>query len=371
MTFTIIPSPRLVVGWGLGINGGLASEARALGTRPLLVAGNALLRSGVLTDILLSLKNAGVAPVVHTGVPPEPDLVATQKAMDHAAQEQCDSIIAIGGGSVLDVGKCAALSGDIRDYFTGVRPVPDTTTRPILAVPTTAGTGSEATWVSVLVNKANLKKASIRGGAMMPKVALLDASLTLSCPAAVTAHSGMDALVQAVESYTSRGANAYTQALAGAATQMIASSLPAAWADPDNRDAREQMLLGSYMAGIALNSSRLGLVHGLAHPIGAITGAPHGLLCGLLFPAVMRFNQCGAYTELLGGNTPSDAVFVVEEALKMLKIPRRLSDLGASIELTEEHLPQIITDAMASGSTKANPRVVTEEDIQSVLKDCW
>jgi alcohol dehydrogenase class IV len=367
LTFTILPSPRLVVGWGAAICGGLATEAKALGSRPFLVAGNALVRSGALLDILLSLHNAGLSPIVHTGVPPEPDLAATQLAMDIAAREGCDSIIAIGGGSVLDVGKAAALSGDIRAYFSGAQTVPDHPTRPILAVPTTAGTGSEATWVSVLVDKESTKKASIRGGAMMPAVALLDASLTVSCSQKVTAHSGMDALVQAIESYTSIGANPYTQALAGQATQMIASSLHAAWVDPDDRYAREQMLLGSYMAGVALNTSRLGLVHGLAHPIGAITGAPHGLLCGLLMPSVMRFNRSVAYTELLGTDTVDEAIALVEDTLDMLRIPRKLSGLG----LEEEHLAQITADAMVSGSTKANPRPVTPEDIQNVLKNCW
>jgi alcohol dehydrogenase class IV len=374
--FTIIPSPRLVVGWGAAISGGLASEAAALGTRPLIVAGNALQRSGALADILLSLQNAGLTPIVHTGVPPEPDLLATQQAIDKATAENCDSIIAIGGGSALDVGKCAALSGDIRDYFSGAKPVPDTSSRRILAVPTTAGTGSEATWVSVLVDKANQKKTSIRGGALMPTTALLDASLTLSCPPAATAHSCMDALVQALESYTSRGANPYTQALAGESLRMIASSLHAAYVDPDNRDAREQMLLGSYMAGIALNTSRLGLVHGLAHPIGAITGLPHGLLCAVLLPPVMRFNQCGAYADLLGGTSVSEAIAVIEEAMTLLKIPRKLSQIrvGASwgLEaLEEEQIAQVIADAMVSGSTKANPRFVTEDDMRSVLMDCF
>jgi alcohol dehydrogenase class IV len=378
-TFTIIPSPRLVVGWGTAISGGLASEAAANGKRPLIVTGNALERSGALADIVLSLQNAGLAPVVHKGVPPEPDLVATQQAIDKATAENCDSIIAIGGGSALDVGKCAVLSGDIRDYFSGKVPVPETSPRKILAVPTTAGTGSEATWVSVLVDKASNKKTSIRGGALMPATALLDASLTLSCPPTVTAHSGMDALVQALESYTSRGANPYTQALAGESLRMIASSLHAAYVDPDNQEAREQMLLGSYMAGIALNTSRLGLVHGLAHPIGAITGLPHGLLCAVLLPSVMKFNQCGAYADLLGGTSVRDAIMVIEESMTHLKIPRKLSQIRVGTAnnrsgleaLEEEQIAQIIADAMVSGSTKANPRPVTEDDIRAVLMDCF
>ena len=369
LNFTVIPSPRLVVGWGTAMGGVLAAEAKSLGKRPLLVAGNSLARSGALADILLSLRNAGLDPHVYLGVPPEPTLEEAQQAMDIAQSERCDSILAMGGGSVLDVAKTAALSGDIRDYFSGVKAVPNETTRPILAVPTTSGTGSEATWVSVLVDKSdtsNPRKASIRGGALMPKTALLDAALTVSCPPKTTAYSGMDALVQAIESYTSRGANPYTQALAGQATQMIASSLHAVWADPNDRYSREQMLLGSYLAGTALNTSRLGLVHGLAHPIGALTGAAHGLLCGLLLPAVMRFNQCGVYPELLGGRDVEEAIMVVNDTLDLLKIPRKLSLIG----FKEEHILQTISDALVSGSTKANPRSVTEDDIRFVLNSC-
>ncbi|HTE19886.1 MAG TPA: iron-containing alcohol dehydrogenase, partial [Armatimonadota bacterium] len=289
ISFTYNSPPKIVFGWGAAAQ--LPAEAARLGRRPLLVTGRSLRTTGALDRILDGLRAEGVQPSVHEGVPAEPGLDALQAAMD--AAEGADSVIAIGGGSVLDVAKgAAALAGTgatARDYFAG-KAVPETG-RPLIALPTTSGTGSEVTWVCVLVDGESRRKASIRGGGMMPAVALVDPELTVSCPRAVTAYSGMDAFVQAVEAFTSRGANPMTDALALEAAKLTARWLETAVAEPEHREAREGMALGSMMAGIALNTSRLGLVHGIAHPAGAVTGAAHGLLCGLLMPPVMRFNR--------------------------------------------------------------------------------
>jgi Alcohol dehydrogenase, class IV len=383
--FTFVTPPRLVVGWGAATDTRLAQEAARLGRRPLVVAADSARRSGALDAMLGVLRAGGLEPAVHTGVPPEPTVDDLQQAMD--AARDADSVIAVGGGSALDIGKgAAALAGTgvtARDYFHGKHPVPERGARPILAIPTTAGTGSEATWVTVLVEKETERKASIRGGSMMPATALLDAQLTVSCPANVTAASGMDAFVQAVEAYTSSGANPLTDALALEAARLTGLNVETAVREPNDRAAREAMLLGSYMAGVALNTSRLGLVHGLAHPIGALTGAPHGLLCGLLLPPVLRFNQHAALTkyvllaEALGlaepGTHARQAVEVVnkfiaftEGLLLRVGIPTRLSLVG----LGEAHLDRVAAESMTSGSTKANPRPVTVEDARAVAASC-
>ena len=386
MAFTFTTPGRVVQEWG-GVTGGrLAEEAKRFGSRPLVVAGASLQKSGRLDAILATLHAAGLSPTVHTGVPAEPDLDALQSAMN--AAEDADSVIAIGGGSVLDVAKgAAALAGtghSARDYHAGTVAVPDAVNRPIIAVPTTAGTGSEATWVGVYTNKEAGRKASIRGGAMMPSVAFLDAELSVSCPPQVTAYSGMDAFVQAVEAYTSAGANPLTDALAFDAAKITGRNLSTAFDEPDNRQAREAMLLGSYMAGVALNTSRLGLVHGLAHPIGAITGAAHGLLCGLLFPEVIRFNAqsdfpvpptyeryANVYVTVFdkisdSRITDEPLAFIMERFLLELQIPTRLREIG----LREEHIEAVAQEAMTSGSTKANPRPVTIDDARAVLLSC-
>ncbi|MBC8139919.1 MAG: iron-containing alcohol dehydrogenase [Armatimonadetes bacterium] len=375
MGFTFTTPGRVVHEWGGATGGRLADEAKRFGTSPLVVAGASLQKSGKLDAILDTLRRAGLSPTVHTGVPPEPDLDALQAAMN--AAEYADSVIAIGGGSVLDVAKgAAALAGtgaSARDYHAGRVAVPDAVSRPIIAVPTTAGTGSEATWVGVYTDKEAGRKASIRGGAMMPVVAFLDAELTVSCPPDVTAYSGMDAFVQAVEAYTSVGANPLTDALAFDAAKHIAGNLFAAFDDGADKDARKAMLLASYMAGVALNTSRLGLVHGLAHPVGAVTGAAHGLLCGLLFPEVIRFNAAhvgGKYEavnaaayDAPGGDTLAG---MVEASLSDMRIPHRLSEIG----LREQHIEAVAQEAMTSGSTKANPRPVTIDDARAVLLSC-
>ncbi|MDX1933092.1 MAG: iron-containing alcohol dehydrogenase [Capsulimonadales bacterium] len=378
--FTFVTPPRLVVGRGAATDDRLVNEAKRLGTRPLIVTGHSLRRSGALDTLVTNLRNAGLSPAVHEGVPPEPDIEALTAAMEAVDAAKADLVIAVGGGSPLDIGKAAAaLSGtghSPRDYFTGKAKVPEAVSRPIIAVPTTAGTGSEATWVSVLVDRETgdpyPRKASIRGGSMMPAVALLDAELTVTCPPSVTAASGMDAFVQALESFTSVGANPLTDALSRDALARIGRSLETAFREPENRPAREGMLLGSYMAGAALNTSRLGLVHGLAHPVGAITGAAHGSVCGLLMPPVARFNRDAAHDRYedaafsLGLRSAEALIDRIEDLLVRLAIPRRLSEIG----VRPEHLDYIATESMKSGSTKANPRPVGVEDARAVLESC-
>ncbi len=381
--FVHVCPPRTVFRWGALQE--LPAEAAALGNRPLVVCGRSLRARGVLGPLLEALSRSGLDPLTHEGVPAEPGLADLDRCIE--AARTADSVIAIGGGSVLDIAKGAAAlapppgAPDVTaaEFFSG-RSVPDTG-RPILAVPTTSGTGSEVTWVTVLVDSRNRRKASIRGSGMMPRVALLDPELTVTCSPTVTAQSGMDAFVQAVEAYTSVGANAWTDALALQAAVLTAGSLETAVREPGHREAREAMALGSMLAGTALNTSRLGLVHGLAHPIGAVTGAAHGLLCGLLMPAVMRFNRMHAmqrYARLavaIGLADPkapaevgSDALedFVVR-MLQRLKIPTTLSEIG--LEPTD--FDWIARETMPSGSTKANPRPVSLEDARSVTESCW
>jgi alcohol dehydrogenase class IV len=377
-SFAVTTPPRILFGWGTAAQ--LPQEAARLGQRPLVVVGRSLRASGALETILAALRSAGLEPSVHEGVPAEPGLDALQACMDAAAGT--DSVIGIGGGSVLDMAKGAAALGGTgataREYFAG-KPVPESG-RPLMAVPTTAGTGSEVTWVCVLVDRESRRKASIRGPGMMPAVALVDPELTVSCPASVTAYSGADAFVQAVEAFTARGANPMTDALALEAVKQTAHWVETAVRDPENRAAREAMALGSMLAGLALNTSRLGLVHGLAHPLGAVTGAAHGLLCGLLMPPVMRFNQevaAAKYARLAEelGLVPRDSdagaatdalIRFTEELLQRVGIPLRLREIG----FDSSDLDWVAQEAMPSGSTQANPRPVSVEDARKVAMSC-
>jgi alcohol dehydrogenase class IV len=364
-------------GWGAAAV--LPEYAARWGRRPLLVAGSALRRTGRLELMMENLAH-GLRPCLHEGVPAEPSLADLQRAMDACAAAKADMVIAIGGGSVLDIGKATAvLAGTghtAAEHFAG-HPLPDTG-RPIIALPTTSGTGSEVTRVCVLSDPEHRRKASIRADSMLPRVAVVDPELTVTCPPTVTAHSGMDALVQAIEAYVSNGANPLTDSLSLEAARLAAGSLEAAVLDGTDRPTREAMALGSLMAGLALNTARLGLVHGLAHPIGALTGAHHGLLCGLLLPAVMEFNMPVAETKYahlsrtLGAASPeisnpkaaSELISFLRDLNRRIGIPERLGPLG----LSRDALVYVAAEAMPSGSTRANPRPVSEADARAVAE---
>jgi alcohol dehydrogenase class IV len=380
-SFSYTAPGEIRFGWGAAA--ALPEEAARWGQRPLMVTGTALRRTGRLEPLLEGLRAAGLEPAVHEGVPPEPTLAALQLAMDVCAAAGADSVIAIGGGSVLDVGKgAAALAGagvTAVEFFAG-DPIPSSG-RPIIAVPTTSGTGSEVTRVCVLADPEHRRKASIRADSMLPRLAIVDPELTISCPSVVTAHSGMDAFVQAVEAFVSNGANPLTDALASDAARTAAGALRTAVRDGADRPAREAMALASLMAGLALNTARLGLVHGLAHPIGALTGAAHGLLCGLLLPPVMEYNLGAAeskYARLAqelraAPANSSDAtaahslVQFVRELGANVGVPGRLREVG----LPQDALEYIAAETMPSGSTKANPRPVSEADALAVARAAW
>jgi alcohol dehydrogenase class IV len=282
-------------------------------------------------------------------------------------------VVAVGGGSVLDVGKAAAALVDSElptsEHVAGAEMPEDGL--PIIAVPTTAGTGAEVTPNAVLRDPQANVKASIRGEHLLPVAAVVDPQLTMAAPPEVTARSGLDALTQALEAYTSVGASPFTDALAFPAIVRIGIAIRIVYVDPNSWPGRESMALGSLFAGIALASARLGLVHGLAHPIGMQYRLPHGLACALLLPHVMEFNlpACGekyaVCARALGvGETAEDLLSWARGLLPQLGIETTLRDQG----LREADFPQLIPAAAASGSTKHNPREATEEDIAALLR---
>jgi alcohol dehydrogenase class IV len=376
--FTFTAPPTLRFGWGEAVQ--IPAEAAQLGRRPLVVAGRALRAAGRLEPLLDALRGAGLDPATAEGVPAEPKLSDLQRVMDACTAAEADLVIAVGGGSVLDIAKGAATLagvGPTAEAFFAGAPLPESG-RPIIAVPTTSGTGSEVTRVCVLADPGNQRKASIRTDAMMPRVAIVDPELTVSCPPTVTAYSGADAFVQAVEAFVSAGANPMTDALALEAALLAARALPTAVADGSDRPAREAMALASTMAGLALNTARLGLVHGIAHPAGAVTGAAHGLLCGLLLPYVIAFNLPVAAPKyavlareiaLVAPDAPvpeaADAFLTFTRGLlREVGIPERLRDVG----FPQSALDHVAAETMPSGSTRANPRPVSLEDARDVCR---
>ncbi len=365
MGATFATAERIVTGWGCVEQlGELASGHR----RALLVTGRSALRSAGTTDRLAGLlESSGAGVCVFDQAEPEPSVATVDRGRERLREEGCDLVVAAGGGSAVDVGKAiAGLAGEAEAtgaYFTG-RP----SGRGAVAwigVPTTSGTGAEVTNNSVLTDPAQGLKQSIRP-LPMPAAAIVDPELTVSCPPEVTASSGMDALVQAIESYLSRHATPLTDALAVQAVRLIRANLPTASRDGRDRAAREAMAYGSLLAGMALSNARLGAVHGMAHPIGYRCHIAHGVVCAALLPAVLRFNReaAGRKYEVLAdifGGDPADAS---AELLRALGLPDRLGPLG----LSAGEFEAIAAESMPSGSLKANPRKVTEADVEALLR---
>ena len=294
----------------------------------------------------------------------EPTLEHLDALVSEAREFSPDWICAVGGGSVMDVAKAAAglleAPLTVAAYHDGAD-LPASKI-PFLVAPTTAGTGSEATYVSVLTNTNGGVKKSIRHPSHMARVVLLDPDLLDRCPASVVAASGMDAFTQAIESYTSVGATWFSDHLALEAVRLIHRGLPAVFSGAGGKPA-EQLLLGSYMAGLALSHSRLGVVHGLAHPLGCRYHVAHGLACASLLPIALEFNRetietkYGVMSEAVG----EDLMALVQRWMGQMKIESPLK--GQAIEDREG----IIRETLASGSTAANPRAVSETDVAGLL----
>lgn len=377
--FQVILPPRIKFGWGT--LGSIGSEAKKLGNKALVVTGRSFLaRTGILDRIKASLEEAGVEAVLFQEVEAEPSLETVERGRKLLAQEACDLVIGAGGGSSLDAAKAIAglarEGGTVHDYFAG-RAI-EKPGLPWIAVPTTAGTGAEATKNSVLSDYKNKVKKSIRSDYWVSSLVIWDPELTVHKSPSLTAATGMDALTQAIESYTSRGANPFTDNLARQAVYLIGNSILTAYREGDNREARENMALGCLLAGIALANARLGVVHGMAHPVGIHYELAHGLVCGVLLPYAMEYNlevvadKYADVAALMGLDTSGLdtkaaaqlAIDRVREINREMGIPAKLGEVG----LREEDFAYIIEETMPSGSTKANPREVTPEGVEDILQ---
>jgi alcohol dehydrogenase class IV len=359
----------------------LPLEGRALGGKVLLVTGKSGLReSGMLQRIDILLKSSGFEIIPFFQVESEPSLETVRKGLALARENQADWVVGLGGGSAMDAAKVIAAlfeaENDLEYYFGGGKiEVPGI---PIITVPTTAGSGAEVTFNAVLSDPVNKVKKSIRDPLMAARVTIIDPMLMVSAPPNVTVYSGLDALVQAIEAFTSRGAGPLTDIYALSAVERIGSNIMKVYNDGQDIQARTEMAMGSLMAGIALSNARLGVVHGLAHSIGIRTGKPHGLVCAVLLIPVMRFNLSVCYekyalvAKALGTWFDGDPIDVAAMGMKSLLslerklgIPHRISNLG----LAEDELPLIIEESLTSGSTKANPREAKAEDLMNILKE--
>ena len=369
---------------GIGSTAEIIKELNDLHAKKvLLITDPGLVQAGVAQQVVEMLKQAAVEVEIFDAVEPDPSIQVATKAAEMAKNAKANVLIALGGGSAIDTAKSAALlvtnGGYLKDYA-GVNKVVKPIL-PLIAVPTTAGTGSEVTIFAVMSDPEKQEKFTISSALIAPAVAVLDPLLTLKLPPSVTAFTGMDALTHAIEAFTSSIAQPPTDALALSAIKLVLKHLPVAVGRGDNIKARDGMLQASLLAGIAFNNAFLGLAHAIASPLGGHFHVPHGLANAVMLPYVMEYNLPTAvrrYAEIgcaLGlqavGDTPravaEKTVAAITQLARDINIPEKLSNIGAK----EELLPLVAKDALKSIQLKFNVRNASEKEILALLQKAY
>ncbi|RRV68092.1 iron-containing alcohol dehydrogenase [Stutzerimonas stutzeri] len=378
--------PRLME-VGAGASGQLARVLQELGcNRPLIVTDRMMVELGYVARIAGQLEEAGIASQCFADTLPEPTAASIRAGVEMVRQGDFDSIVALGGGSPIDSAKAIGIlgkfGGEMRDYRFP-RDVSEAGL-PLIAIPTTAGTGSEATRFTIITDETSDEKMLCAGLGFMPIAALIDYELTLSLPPRVTADTGIDALTHAIEAYVSRKASLYSDAQALEAMRLLAPNLRAAFNEPGNRAAREAMMLGATLAGVAFSNASVALVHGMSRPIGAFFHVPHGLSNAMLLPAITAFSIPAAperYADCaraMGVAAQTDSVEVANDKLlaelrainQELKVPSP-EQFGIARERFFELRSTMARQALASGSPGNNPRVPTEAEIIDLYETVW
>jgi len=375
--------PRLVI-TGQGTSVQAAEEIKKLNIRKVLVVTDRnLVKLGLLDGITQALRQQNIPFGIFDGVVTEPTTEFVDDGLKALRGNSCDSLLAVGGGSVIDTAKAIAVmatnEGSIADYR-GIGKIP-LTGRPIIAVPTTAGTGSEVTPFTIITDASKNLKMLIGSPFAMPEIAIVDSSLTVSMPQNITAATGIDALTHAIEAYVSRKAQPLTDVFCLSAIRLISGNLRRAWADRNDIEARENTMFGALQAGMAFGNSSVALVHGMARPIGAYFHVAHGASNAALLSVVMEFSLIGnpaRYAQIAqamgvdtSGLTEMEAsragVAAVRQLIKDIKVPT-LRDLGVDKRRLTELIPQMAEDAITSGSPGNNPRQATKEEIGELYK---
>ncbi|WMJ85999.1 iron-containing alcohol dehydrogenase [Anaerocolumna sp. MB42-C2] len=344
----------------------------------MILSGRRLEAIGTVKKVTDILDEAGIEHVEFLDIEANPSVETVNAATEAYLNNNTAGIIALGGGSPMDVAKAvgvlAVYGGDITQYEGGGK-VPGKIA-PIIAIPTTAGTGSEVTAFSVITDKSRNYKLTVFSNELIPAYALLDPELIMSLPADVAAATGIDALVHGIESYLSKAASPFTEAMAEYAIKSIGRNIRRFVADRSDEEAASSMLLGSTFAGIAFNWARLGDVHAMAHPLGGYFDIPHGIANAILLPVVLEYNALadnGKYEviyHLL--KTGKDKIYqgtnsLVEEVKKLLhelQIPEKLSAVG----VMEDKIKDMAKDAMKSGNITVNPRKTEIKDIEMLYR---
>lgn len=382
MSHFVIPNHTVV---GTNVLGEAAPLLKKMGNKAFIVTGKHVAVSDMMKQLTALLDENGIDCVIFDGITGEPTDTMIENGVEMLKSSGCDFIIGIGGGSPLDSAKAIAAmavnEGSIADYngkeITGE-------ILPLAAIPTTAGTGSEATKFTVITDSEKGIKMLLKGDVLVPKLAIVDSSFTVGTPKSVTSATGLDALTHAVEAYTSRKAFSMTDTLAVSAVKRIMKYLPIAYKEPDNSLAREQMSIAALEAGICINNSSVTIVHGMSRPIGALFHVPHGMSNAMLLKECLSFAVSGAYEKFanLGRETgvASDSDSDETAAEKFIDSLQNICDV-CEIPTLEQYgidrdeyyskISKMATDAVASGSPANTVKEVTVDDCIEIYKKLY
>lgn len=382
MSHFVIPNHTVV---GTNVLGEAAPLLKKMGNKAFIVTGRHVAVSNMMKQLTALLDENGIDCVIFDGITGEPTDTMIENGVEMLKSSGCDFIIGIGGGSPLDSAKAIAAmavnEGSIADYngkeITGE-------ILPLAAIPTTAGTGSEATKFTVITDSEKGIKMLLKGDVLVPKLAIVDSSFTVGAPKSVTSATGLDALTHAVEAYTSRKAFSMTDTLAVSAVKRIMKYLPIAYRESDNSLAREQMSIAALEAGICINNSSVTIVHGMSRPIGALFHVPHGMSNAMLLKECLSFAVSGAYEKFatLGRETgvASDSDSDETAAEKFIDSLQNICDV-CEIPTLEQYgidrdeyyskISKMATDAVASGSPANTVKEVTVDDCIEIYKKLY
>jgi len=374
---TFLVPPVLITGNGSSEQVG--AEIKKLGLKKgLLMTDKVLSELGAVKGVEKALAESKIAFTTYNNITTEPTVDYVREGLKAFKDNDCQFVLAVGGGSAIDTAKAVAImagnTGSIEDYK-GLGNIPRPGA-PLVTIPTTAGTGSEVTIFTIITDTKTNVKMLIGSPFIMPRMAIVDPMLTLSCPRGLTAAVGIDALTHAIEAYVSLKAQPMSDIFCLSAIELISGNLRQAWANGNNIEARTKTMLGSLQAGIAFSNSSVALVHGMSRPIGAYFHVPHGVSNAALLGVVTEFSLLGdparygriaqAMGEDVMGLNDLDAAEVAAEAIKRLiedtQIPS-LKELGVDRDKLEEFAPAMADAAIASGSPGNNPRQATKEEI--------
>lgn len=358
---------------------------KGLGKKALIVTDKVMIQLGNCAKVETALKNQGIDYAIYSEIVGEPTDTMIENGLKVYKENGCDFLVALGGGSPIDsmkaMGSLVVNGGNISDYMGKVI---DVEMPPLVAIPTTAGTGSEATQFTIITDTKKDIKMLLKGKVLMPKLAIIDPQFTMTAPPKITAATGLDALCHAVEAYTSRKAQTLSDSFAMSAVKRIFKSLPVAFKDGKNEEARIQMSVAALEAGIAFNNASVTIIHGMSRPIGALFHVAHGLSNAMLMKECLGFALEGAYDRFadlgraigVADATDEDKaaaekfLSAIEGIVKELETPT-LAEFGIDKEEFFKVIDKMAYDAMDSGSPQNTMREVSEEQVKQIYRNLW